>query len=181
MMTLDQITEDNETQFVQNSLDLMFEHIQYVKLGEIVYTTKPERYNLLGIGTCLGIFMYDLTKCKYMLAHCMLPELLATERSDKIISIGKYTDVAIKSMLKRLLSEGCKKSDIKVKMAGGAQIFNDLMKIGSRNIEVAHRVLEEEGLKLVAEDVGGKTGRSITCFCSNGTLLLRKTGEKYSI
>ena len=181
MMTLDQITEDTGIQVVETSLDLLYEQIQYVKLGEIIYTSKPERYNLLGIGTCLGIFMYDLNRGKYMLAHCMLPEMLANEKNPKTISVGKYTDIAIRTMMNRLLSEGSKKADIKVKMAGGAQIFNDLMNIGVRNIETAHRILNEVGIKLIAEDVGGKTGRSITSFCSNGTLLLRKNGEKYSI
>ena len=37
----------------------------YVKMGEIVVTKTPERYNLLGLGTCLGVFMYDLTRFHY--------------------------------------------------------------------------------------------------------------------
>ena len=45
-----------------------------VKLGQIIFTNDPERYNLLGIGTCLGIYMYNLGKSQYMMAHTVLPE-----------------------------------------------------------------------------------------------------------
>jgi chemotaxis protein CheD len=152
----------------------------YVKLGEIIASDTPEKYNLLGLGTCLGIFMYDLKKKHYLMAHCLLPEYNEhTERDNNLA--GKFTDTAIRKMVKRMLDSGSVKSDIKVKMAGGSQIYNDMLRVGERNIQTAHRVLKEENIPLVAEDVGGNTGRSILSFNQDGTIDIRRDGKKYQI
>jgi chemotaxis protein CheD len=150
-------------------------------LGQAIYAENPDPYNLLGIGTCLGIFMFDLKNSRYMLAHTMLPtmENMRPYTSDDMPA--RFTDQGIHFMLRRLLREGSSKRDIKVRMAGGAQIYNDTLHIGTRNIEVAHQILKDENIEILAEDVGGNIGRSILEFYKDGTMYIKKNGVKFTI
>lgn len=45
---------------------------------------------------------------------------------------------------------------------------------GKRNAEAAKRVLEEVGINIVGEDLGGSTGRSVELSTRTGTLTIRK-------
>ncbi len=157
----------------------------YVKLGEIVYTTRPEKYNLLGIGTCISIFLYDINKKRYGMSHCLLPlskeDRLRAKSTTKRAMPGKYTDATITAMVLKFKQGGTSPQNLKAKIVGGGQIYNDALKIGLRNIEAARRVLLEEGVEIEAEDVGGKSGRSILQYNQDGTILIRKDGVKYNI
>ncbi|MHA1672895.1 MAG: chemotaxis protein CheD [Promethearchaeota archaeon] len=158
-----------------------------VKLGDMVFTQYPERYQLLGIGTCLGIFMYDVRKAQYAIAHTVLPkmpqnyELDPKYQQDLQKMPAKFTDLAINLMLKKLMAAKCSKSDIKCKIVGGGQIFSDSFKIGKGNIETAHESLNEKGIPIKAEDLGGRTSRSILVFNKDGSIDLRKDGNYFSI
>ena len=94
-----------------DKLDLYLDETEpmYVKLVEIVYTSNPEKYNLLGIGTCISIFIYDTKKNRYAMSHCLLP-LSKEDRhrppTPKKPMPGKYTDAAIKSMVVKFRRDG---------------------------------------------------------------------------
>jgi len=170
-----------------NKLDLYIDDNEpmYVRLGEIVYTLQPERYNLLGIGTCISIFLYDVKNERYAMSHCLLPfkkEDKYRAKSTKLNSMpGKYTDEAITAMVRKFIKKGTSPQNLKAKIVGGGQIYNDALKIGLQNVESAHRILLEHGIKIEAEDVGGRSGRSILKYIRDGTIVIRKDGKKYNI
>lgn len=65
-----------------------------------------------------------------------------------------------------MLQKNAKKSRMKAKIAGGAQMFTnqsgkDTIRIGPRNIDAVKEVLTEHNIPLLAEDVGGNKGRTI--------------------
>ncbi len=174
---------------VENNIDYSWvkdEKLQ-VKLGDMVFTQYPEKYQLLGIGTCLGIFMYDVRKAQYVIAHTVLPkmpqnyELNPKYQQDLQKMPAKFTDLAIHLMLKKLLAVNCSLSDIKCKIVGGGQIFSDSFKIGKGNIESAHETLNEKSISINAEELGGITSRSILAFNKDGSMDLRKNGNYFSI
>jgi chemotaxis protein CheD len=154
---------------------------KYITLGEIVFTDHPEQYNLLGIGTCLAIFMYDLKKRQYGMAHAMLPTYRDFEYKFRNQSPGRYTDLAIRTLIDMFLMKGSRKSDLNVKLVGGGQIFQDLHMIGERNINMAVKTLKEEQIELVAHDMGSNIGRSVLIFNPDGTMLIRKQNDKILI
>ena len=154
----------------------------YIKLGEIIFTDSPNKYNLLGLGTCLAIFVYDIRKKKYGMTHALLPEKESNSvNNTKSNKPGRFTDSAIRTMISKFLSDGSLKRDIRIKLIGGGQIYKDPMMIGIKNVEVAHRTLEELGFPIEAEDVGGNTGRSVLSFNPDGTVYIRKNTMKYLI
>lgn len=162
--------------------DLDFGELYYVKMGEIVFTKEPERYHLLGLGTCLGVYIFDLQKKQYTMAHTMLPSKdpeLNNPRHDK--HPGKFTDAAIINMIDLLIKNGSLKTNIQARVVGGAQIYNDTFNIGERNWIVAKKHLDEQNIPILASDIGGNKGRSIVRFLSTGKMIMRKEGKEFTI
>jgi chemotaxis protein CheD len=127
----------------------------------------------IGLGSCIGLTFYDDTVKVGAMVHIMLPDSAGrTERP------GKYADTAIALLLKELTALGCKNRSLIAKMAGGAcmfEYFGANLNIGERNAEKVRAILKENNIKLAAEDVGGKVGRSVTFLPSNrGKFTIRR-------
>jgi chemotaxis protein CheD len=153
-----------------------------IGLGQIVFTKKPDRYCLLGIGTCIAAFIYDLVKMNFTMAHTVLPfqdDFINNRRSEKMP--GKFVDQAIKRMLTALSERGSKRRDLKAKLVGGATIFVGSFNIGEDNIEAARTILKENKIPIIAEEVGGRRGRSVFSFNLDGSIEIRKQMKYYKI
>jgi chemotaxis protein CheD len=120
----------------------------------------------IGLGSCIGLTLYDPQKKTGAMVHIMLPDSGGrTERP------GKYADTAIPLLLKELDKIGSSNRSLVAKMAGGAcmfEYFGTNLNIGERNTEKVRIVLKEHGIKLSAEDVGGKVGRTVTFLPGSG-------------
>lgn len=134
-----------------------------------------------GLGSCIGLCIYDPIKKVAGMAHIMLPTFAKGAGND----IPKYADTAIRAMIPRILDSGACKNNLKAKMAGGAQMFNfpdrpTLLKVGERNVEAVKEELTAQNIPLVAEDVGGHFGRTIFFEIETGNLRIRTInhGEK---
>ncbi|HNX17346.1 MAG TPA: chemotaxis protein CheD [Methanoregula sp.] len=120
----------------------------------------------IGLGSCIGLTIYDRERKIGAMVHIMLPE-----SSGRIDRPGKYADSAIPLLLKKLTDLGCRKEALVVKMAGGAcmfEYFGNNLNIGERNAEKVRAVLAENNIRLAAEEVGGKIGRTVAFYPDNG-------------
>jgi chemotaxis protein CheD len=135
-----------------------------IGIGEYRVGTFPMM--TIGLGSCIGLTLYDPQKKTGAMVHIMLPDSGGrTERP------GKYADTAIPLLLHELDKIGCSKRSLVAKIAGGAcmfEYFGTNLNIGERNTEKVRAVLKEQGITLSAEDVGGKVGRSVTFLPSHG-------------
>ncbi|MHA1585246.1 MAG: chemotaxis protein CheD [Promethearchaeota archaeon] len=152
-----------------------------IGLGEIVFTDFPNSYDLLGIGTCIAIYLYDIKKRNYIIAHTILPKIDEFPGRMNKNMPGKFVDLAIKLMINALIKNGSRNEDIKAKLVGGAQIFQKLQSVGIRNIKAAHETLTKAEIKLISEDVGGIASRSIIAFNPDGTIDIKQKKNFYSI
>jgi chemotaxis protein CheD len=130
----------------------------------------------LGLGSCVVIAIYDSELKRGALAHIMLPRE-ASGRRRKGENMLKYADIAIPASVRLLEEQGCKRSGMTAKIAGGARMF-DLSKdgqadIGQRNIQAAEEVLASLDIPLVAGDTGGSRGRSVEFRIDTGELRVR--------
>ncbi|MDO8873390.1 MAG: chemotaxis protein CheD [Methanoregula sp.] len=120
----------------------------------------------IGLGSCIGLTLYDPQKKTGAMVHIMLPD--SGGRTDRP---GKYADTAIPVLLKELDKIGSSNSSLVAKMAGGAcmfEYFGTNLNIGERNTDKVRVVLKEQGIRLSAEDVGGKVGRTVTFLPASG-------------
>ncbi|NOZ58192.1 MAG: chemotaxis protein CheD [Euryarchaeota archaeon] len=142
-----------------------------VGIGEYVVAKSPAVLVSLGLGSCVGVAMYDPVSRVGGLAHVMLPSINGTAR---VANPGKYADAAIKLMLEEMVRKGAARERIVAKIAGGATMFrNCTSSIGERNVESVREVLKREGIRIVGEDTGRDYGRSIEFDLSTGELLVR--------
>ena len=127
----------------------------------------------IGLGSCIGLTLFDENLKIGAMVHIMLPD--SAGRTDRP---GKYADTAIPLLIKELTDLGSKKRSIIAKMAGGAcmfEYFGANLNIGERNIQKVRSLLSSTQIKLVSDDVGGKVGRSVTFLPeSGGRVMIRR-------
>ncbi|OQY10770.1 MAG: chemotaxis protein CheD [Fusobacteriia bacterium 4572_132] len=150
-----------------------------IKIGIADYkiSKAPDRLMTLGLGSCVGITMYDRIKKVGGLAHIMLPKNNNPEKRS-----SKFADNAIEDMLGELLKIGVKTRNIETKIVGGAQMFsfagaNNKKSVGHRNVVAVKKILMELKLKIKIEDVGGTFGRTIELNLENGELMVKTIGH----
>ncbi|WP_282941842.1 chemotaxis protein CheD [Paenibacillus sp. RC67] len=133
-----------------------------------------------GLGSCVGLTLYDSKAKVAGMAHVMLPTS-EIAREGKL-NIAKYADTAVPEMIQRMESLGASIKRMEAKMAGGSQMFafggsSDTMRIGPRNVESCKEMLKHYLIPLKAEDTGGNYGRTIEFNCETGTLVIRSVQQ----
>ena len=135
-----------------------------------------------GLGSCIGISMYDPQTKVGGLLHIMLPDSKQAKQSE---NPAKFADTGIPLMLDDVMKLGAVRSRIVAKIAGGAQMFafansTDIMRVGARNAEASKKMLKELGIRLIAEDTGGNYGRTVQINLENGVYTVKtiNKGEK---
>ncbi len=150
-----------------------------VGIADLNLVVYPEKIMTIGLGSCIGIALYDKTLKVAGLAHIMLPD---STQFKNVTQPLKFADLAIPILIEKMLEKGCKKRGLVAKIAGGASMFNFSDKsmvsdIGSRNAEAVKKALAKEGIPILAENTGGNKGRTMILDSENGTVLLKIVGE----
>ena len=121
------------------------------------------------LGSCIGICLYDPGLKLAALIHIMLPLNMETGRKNTM----KYADTGIRETLRQMEAKGARKARMVAKIAGGAKMFevsgnSSLGNIGQRNIESVRLNLRREGIRILAENVGGNVARTLSFFPETG-------------
>jgi chemotaxis protein CheD len=145
-----------------------------VGISEFKTGRAPAVLVTYGLGSCLGITLYDPLRRLGGLAHTLLPLAHPGDRSSET----KYVDSAIRLMMTELIDLGAEKECLVAKISGGANMFEPLHPsategIGGRNARAARETLELLGIPLLAEDVGGKHGRTVEFDLATGEVRVR--------
>ena len=124
----------------------------------------------VGLGSCIGLTLYDPVNKIGGMVHYMLPDSHITANNG---NIAKFADTGIPELLKRITLAGANRSRLIAKIAGGAKMFgvnqmSNIGSIGERNAAAAKQILNELNIKLVAEDTGLNYGRTVELHCDTG-------------
>ncbi len=150
-----------------------------VGMADLKVIKHPGVLTTLGLGSCVGICLFDpVTKVTGM-AHIMLPSSQAIRNNT---NAAKFADTAIDLMLSEMQKLGADKNRLICKIAGGAQMFsfqskNDMMKIGERNAEAVREIMKSHRIAIKADDTGGSFGRTIEFDSNDGMLLIKTIGH----
>ena len=152
--------------------------IYRVGMADAKVTQSPGILTTIGLGSCVGIVLYDpITKISG-LVHIMLPySNKISDNSNKL----KFADTGIQVLIEEMAKLGANPKRLISKIAGGAQMFSskinsDIMNIGERNAVATKEVLGKLGIPVVAEDIGGNYGRTIEFYSEDGRLLVKTIG-----
>lgn len=160
------------------------EQIVKVGIADLNIASAPHSIRTSGLGSCVGVIIYDPFRKVSGLAHIMLPDSSLSRQSK--MNDYKYADTAIPILVDQLIEAGAKKASLKAKIAGGAQMFkfssqSDMMRIGPRNTEAVVAELKRLGIPLLASDTGGNCGRTIEFFPETGELHIRTVNKGESV
>lgn len=135
-----------------------------VGIAQMDVVKPPNTIRTSGLGSCVGVILYDESKQIAGLIHVMLPDSSLGRTS--AINVAKFADTGVEALINMLKAEGVQSFKLKAKIAGGAQMFQfssdkDTMRIGPRNVEAVKEQLRKYRIPIVAEDTGGNSGRTI--------------------
>ena len=151
-----------------------------VGMADLKICKLPDCLTTLGLGSCVGIALYDSTTKITGLAHIMLPSSLEIKNNS---NIAKFADTGIVETLRLMEQAGAKRAKITAKIAGGACMFafaknkNDSLNVGARNVEAVKKVLGELKIPIIAEDTGANYGRTVIIDSNTGLLTIRAVGK----
>ncbi len=159
---------------------------QIIKVGMADWKicTPPDALITLGLGSCVGVVIYDTVSKISGMAHIMLPDSTTINNNQ---NRAKFADTGIDDTLTALIRRGANRRTMMAKIAGGAQMFSfgekgaELCKIGMRNAEAVKKKLRELNIRIVAEDTGGNLGRTITFFPDSFKLEIKFVGKDIKV
>jgi chemotaxis protein CheD len=140
-----------------------------IGVAEQRVASAPDKIVTLGLGSCIGLVLYDSVAKIGGMVHIMLPTAAAHS--------------AVTNRFCLMVKAGASRARLRAKIAGGAHMFKttgtiDIMNVGQRNIAMCHKILGENRIVLDGEDTGGSSGRSIEFCCESCTLSIRTVSPK---
>jgi len=153
-----------------------------VGMADLKVAKHPDTLTTLGLGSCVGITLFDRAKKIGGMAHCMLPTYKGFEGQN----IAKFVDSAVIELINQLVRIGASRTALVAKIAGGAHMFgrsqnSDMLKIGERNAAAGLAILRQLSIPVQANDTGGSHGRTIELDIESGALRIKTVGagEKF--
>lgn len=154
-----------------------------VGMADLKACKAPDALTTLGLGSCIGIILYDPITKVSGLAHIMLPDSTQIKNNS---NKAKFADTAIIQLIDEMVHLGANKNRLVSKIAGGAQMFsfgskNDLMRIGERNAIASREKLKKCGIPLLSEECGKNYGRTIEFYSETAELYIKTIGKELKI
>jgi chemotaxis protein CheD len=147
-----------------------------VGIADFNVSSSPDILRTI-LGSCVGICLFDPVAKIGGMSHIMLPSM-----NDNTMSIKKYADTAIPTMLGEMEKRGAARSRVTAKIVGGAKMFNvsenSMMgEIGNNNSIKVREVLKSMGIEILSEDTGGNYGRTIDFYLESGIVKIKSMGR----
>jgi chemotaxis protein CheD len=155
---------------------------QMIKVGmaDLKVCKAPDNLTTIGLGSCIGIALYDPQTKVTGLAHIMLPDSTAIRNNS---NIAKFADTGIQKLYDDMIAAGASKTRMVAKIAGGAKMFAmsganaSSINIGEKNAEASRNKLKQLGIRLISEDCGLNFGRTVELYSEDGRYLIKAVGK----
>ena len=139
----------------------------------------PDILTTLGLGSCIGIALWDPTTKIGGLAQVMLPDSTKIRNNS---NIAKFADTGITELVRQMEAMGVPRKRLVAKIAGGARMFEvsgstSVGNIGEKNALASKQKLQELGIPILAEDTGLNYGRTVELNCENGDYVIKAVGK----
>ena len=155
---------------------------QMIKVGmaDLKVCKAPDNLTTIGLGSCIGIAIWDPTTKITGLAHIMLPDSTSIRNNS---NVAKFADTGIQKLVDDMIKMGANKSRMVAKIAGGAKMFEisggnaSGINIGDKNALASKAKLKQLGIPLKAEDCGLNYGRTVEIYSEDGRYLIKAVGK----
>ena len=150
-----------------------------VGMADLKTGRAPDILTTLGLGSCIGIALWDPTTKIGGLAHVMLPDSTKIRNNS---NIAKFADTGITELVRQMEEMGVPRKRLVAMIAGGARMFEvsgstSVGNIGEKNAIASKQKLKELGIPILAEDTGLNYGRTVELNCENGDYVIKAVGK----
>lgn len=142
------------------------------------YVTKNNELIGTVLGSCISACIWDSVMGIGGMNHFMLPIKNDTHGASGWENNGSYTcrygNWAMEYLINEILKNGGNRNNIKCKIFGGGKIISTITDVGANNISFVKTFIENEGLDIVSEDVGGNCPRKVLFDPNNGRARIKR-------
>ena len=152
----------------------------YIGVGGIAVSNNPSNVLVTSLGSCVAVIFLAPRICAAGLAHVALPSSSVNIEQSKG-KPGYYADTAIPRLLRDMDKlHGGKRGRMLVKLVGGANIMdpNSTFDIGKRNVLAIKKILWENRLGVLVEDIGDEISRNVRVNVKTGNVLVKSLGKE---
>ncbi|RTZ17920.1 chemotaxis protein CheD [Vibrio aquaticus] len=154
-------------------------HIVKVLPGGLYCSCKPDELIATGLGSCVAACVWDEQSHIGGMNHFLLPfdsssQLKSWKPEEVVSTASRYGSYAMEMLLNSLIARGAKRTQLKVKLFGGAQMMGHHSLIGEKNVAFILNFIRQEGLDVVAQDLGGLEPRKVMFDPYSGKAWLKR-------
>ncbi len=151
--------------------------------GDIYIAEKPTVITTV-LGSCISLTLYNRRLGIGAITHGVMASCHEAESCEYIrAECCRYVDCSIKYIVRKMEKLGVKKGEMVAKIFGGADLLGATKSrsVGLANVMSALKTVEEERLKLVAQDVGDCFGRKIKFYSHNGDVFVNRFKDRRGV
>jgi len=155
----------------------------HVGIGDIIVSSKPgEVVKTFALGSCVAMMMYDTNSKIAGMIHIAHPASKISPEKAATLP-GYFADTGIPILIKKMQSKGAKKSSTWIKLAGGANVVENItvFDIGRQNILQIKKLLWQRGLGAIKEDIGGKISRTVSLEVDTGEIKIQNNQKIWNL
>ncbi|MBK1694959.1 chemotaxis protein CheD [Chromatium weissei] len=167
----------------QHSIHQVQKH--FIHPGEHYVTADPIILSTL-LGSCVSVCLFDPVARIIGMNHFLLPMRNPAGGALTLASdAGRYGLWAMELLINGLLNIGAQREHLRAKAFGGGNVLNitarslpERFQIGTANALFVRKFLADDGIPLIAEDLGGDRGRQIHFDGSDFSVYLRRIPQR---
>ncbi len=146
------------------------------------YVTNNDMILETVLGSCIAICLKDVKNGVAGMNHFLLPKK-PHDNDYQLSQSGRYGINATELLINRMMHYGASRTHLQAKIFGGSVVLAGAKEegsIGQANVRFARWYLKNEGIPIVAENVGGLVGRKIHYVTSEWTVWVHRLGSQLS-
>ena len=142
---------------IQDSNRALEAYEYYLKPG-FLYLTREETVIYTVLGSCVAVCLWDRQNRIGAMNHFLYPRT-----ADPAQATARFGNVAVLTLIRLMLAEGVAREGLEGQIFGGGTLGTGRPEgdIGPQNVQVARKILTQQGIPITSEDVGGGKGRKL--------------------
>ena len=144
-----------------------------------ISSNSVETLVAFSIGSGIGMTAHDPVGGIGGLLNFILPDATNANGTNPVKAPYMFADTGITAFLEALFEQGAKAENLKVVVAGGAQIMDQtgVFNISQKNLEALRTTLGKYHVKIHHEAVGGTSSRTISLEIGSGASIIKTFGK----
>jgi chemotaxis protein CheD len=155
-------------------MDRHFNRLAMKILPGEFYATADDEVIVTVLGSCVAACIMDPIAMVGGMNHFMLP-VKHGERDDDVFFAARYGASAMEYLINNLLHLGAQRDRLVAKAFGGGRVMPGMTSdVGGQNIDFVRKFLQNEGIPLWSEDMGGTHPRKVYFFPHTGQVMVKR-------